>query len=376
MISPKHLQITISWIAEVAESYVDVSQQSTFVTLIQKYLETYINDQEGADRKTYQLYALGCMRAVSCLTNKIPFGSIFQSDLCCDIYTQDQLKEVNQNFLTWLIQKTCTTPSLAPGPKKKILHQNSKSIVFLTEDQIVVKCTSHLSATIEILSQSLLLPRGGPNDNCIVTLLGGHIVGDDTVELFYPYLPFELCPSPSSHSSVVRKMVRDLVRGVQVLHRAGLAHRDLKFQNLRLTKEGRVTIIDLDGAGYGLRFTDIVTTIVTRAPEVLLREIQAENEPYMYDPKPLDLWSLGILALELAQGSSLPVPMEVTASSMLEVLESHLPLMLCSHDVQKTLGPRLFEAVRRCVEYDPRLRPTIEDLQAYCIETREAGPLY
>jgi serine/threonine protein kinase len=163
---------------------------------------------------------------------------------------------------------------------------------------------------------------------------------------------------------------------VQVLHRAGLPHRDLKFPNLRLTKEGRVTIIDLDGAGYGLRFTDIVTTIVTRTPEVLLREIHAENEPYMYDPKPLDLWSLGILTLEFVQGSSLPISMEVTASSMLEVLDSHLPRILRSHHVRTTLGPRLFEAVGRCVDYDPRLRPTIEDLQTYCIETREAGPIY
>jgi hypothetical protein len=64
MISQKHLEIINSWISEVAESYVDVSQRSTFVTIIQRYLETYINDQEGGDRKRYQLYALGCIQVV------------------------------------------------------------------------------------------------------------------------------------------------------------------------------------------------------------------------------------------------------------------------------------------------------------------------
>jgi serine/threonine protein kinase len=170
-----------------------------------------------------------------------------------------------------------------------------------------------------------------------------------------------------------------LIRGVQVLHKADIAHRDLKFQNLRLNQEGQVVIIDLDGAGYGSRFTDIVTTIVTRAPEVLKREIRAENEPYMYDPKPLDMWSLGILALELAHGSSLPISMEteITAPVMLELLDSHLHVMLCENHVRETLGPRLFEAVRHCLDHDPRLRPTIKDLETYnCVETCDVGPLY
>jgi serine/threonine protein kinase len=144
------------------------------------------------------------------------------------------------------------------------------------------------------------------------------------------------------------------------LHNAGLAHRDLKFQNIRLTKEGRTTIIDLDGVGYGLRSTDIVTTIVTRAPEVLRREIENIKEQ-VYNPKPLDMWSLGILALELAHGSSLPVPDDVDATIMLQILEDHLPTLLSNQEVQTNLGPLLFEAVRRCVSYDPLLRPTIED---------------
>jgi serine/threonine protein kinase len=209
-----------------------------------------------------------------------------------------ELNDSNHQYLAWLIRQTATVES--PGPKKTILRQSDKTIVFLTEDKIVVKCTFHLYATIEVLTQSLLYP----SDN-IVTLLGGTILDDDTVELFYTYLPLDLRPSVFTHGSVVRTVLRDLVQGVQVLHTVGLANHDLKFLNIRLTKEGRTTILDLDGVGHGLRSTNIVTTIVTRAPEVLRREIGNIKEQ-VYNPKPLDLWSLGILALELANGSSLP----------------------------------------------------------------------
>jgi serine/threonine protein kinase len=256
-----------------------------------------------------------------------------------------------------------TLHSPLPGPKKKILFQNNKSIVFPTDDKVAVKCTSHLYATVEVVVQALLLPRG-PNDN-IVTLLGGTILDDQTVELFYEFVPLELWPSSFWHSSVVRTVIHDLILGVHILHTAGLAHRDLKFPNLRLTKEGRTTILDLDSAGYGLRSTDIVTTIVTRAPEILDREIQG-IEDTVYDPKPLDLWSLGILALELAQGRTLQVPEDVTttASIMWKVLDEQLPKILSDPRVQETLGPKLFNAIRQCVSYSPELRPTIDEMRA------------
>jgi hypothetical protein len=355
MISQKDMKFIKAWVTEVAKSEIVYCQRITFLRIVNRFLEEYLNDQEEGDGTTYQLLTLGCLRAVSCLTSSNdPFGVDLQLALCQHVYSIENLVDSNELFILWLIERRATVEST--GVKKKILHRSDKSTVFLTEDKIVVKCLPHLHATIELLAHALL----DPSNNNIVTLLGGTIL-DHRVELFYTYLPLELRPSVFNHSSVIRTVIRDIVQGVQVLHSAGLAHRDLKFENIRLTKEGRTTLIDLDGVGYGLRFTDVVTSIVTRAPEILTREIFHFTEE-VYDPKTLDIWSLGILALELANGSSLPVPDAVDATKMLKVLEVHLPTLLLSQKVQKNLGEDLFGLVQKCVSYNPLLRPTIEKL--------------
>jgi serine/threonine protein kinase len=353
MIEKDSMDIIAAWVREVAIDQIEVCQQPMFLNIVDQFLEPFINDQE-ADRSTYQLLTLGCLQAASCLTCYTPFGTSLQSDLCLQTYTIAEINDTNHQFLAWLIRRTVTVESA--GTKKKILHQNNKSIVFLTEENIAVKCFSHVFATIEVLTQSLV----APSDH-IVTLLGGTILDDDIVELFYTYLPLELHPSIFTHESVVRTIIRDIVRGVHVLHSADLAHRDLKFPNIRLTKEGRATIIDFDGVGYGLRSTDIVTTIITRAPEILERELD-NIVKQVYDPKPLDMWSLGILALELAHGSSLPIPDDVNATIMVQVLNDHLPALLLNQEVRTKVGSRLFDIIRRCVSYDPLLRPTIDEV--------------
>jgi serine/threonine protein kinase len=354
MIDQKIIDIITAWVREVALDQIEIGLQPTFLDIVDRFLEPYLNDQEEADRSTYQLLTLGCLQAASCLTCYRPFGTTLQSALCLQTYTIAEINDTNHQFLAWLIRRTATVESA--GAKKKILHQNNKSTVFFTEDKIVVKCISHVFATIEVLTQALL----APSDH-IVTLLGGTILDDCMVELFYTYLPLELHPSVFTHGSVIRKVIRDIAQGVQVLHSAGVAHRDLKFENIRLTNEGRATLIDLDGVGHGLRSTDIVTTIVTRAPEILHRELEDITEQ-VYDPKPLDMWSLGILALQLAHGSCLPVPQDADATMMVQVLHDHLPTLLLSQEVQTNLGLHLFEAVQQCVSYDPLLRPTIDEV--------------
>jgi serine/threonine protein kinase len=355
MISVKDMKFIKEWVTEVAIEEIVYCQRKTFLQIVDRFLEEYLNDQELADGSTYQLLTLGCLRAVSCLTSSNdPFGVDLQSDLCQHIYSPENLVDSNELFILWLIERRATVESA--GVKKELLHVSDKSMVFFTEDKIVVKCIPHFHGTIELMAHALLSPS-----NNIVTLLGGTIL-EHRVELFYTYLPLELHPSVFNHSSVVRTVIRDIVQGVQVLHSAGLAHRDLKFENIRITKEGRTTLIDLDGVGYGPRFTDVVTSIVTRAPEILRREIDQVSEE-VYDPKTLDMWSLGILALELANGSSLPVPDAVDATKMLKVLDVHLPTLLLSQKVQDNLGEDLFQLVQNCVSYNPLLRPDIADFQ-------------
>ncbi|KAI9805701.1 MAG: hypothetical protein M1833_005194 [Piccolia ochrophora] len=93
--------------------------------------------------------------------------------------------------------------------------------------------------------------------------------------------------------SEVKCLFRQLLEGLEYLHRNDIIHRDLKLQNLLLTSRGVLKIADFGMARvYSPRpLTAGVVTIWYRAPEILLGTSR-------YDPS-IDLWSAGLILGEL-----------------------------------------------------------------------------
>lgn len=107
---------------------------------------------------------------------------------------------------------------------------------------------------------------------------------------------------------------KQLLRGVAYLHAHGIAHRDIKLENLLMTDEGHIKITDFGvsevfcGEHPGLRESGgkcgrnmrecrrcapgICGSLPYIAPEVLARKGE-------YDPRPLDVWSCAIVYLTL-----------------------------------------------------------------------------
>jgi protein-serine/threonine kinase len=112
---------------------------------------------------------------------------------------------------------------------------------------------------------------------------------------------------------------KQLLRGVAYLHDNGIAHRDIKLENLLLTDQGHVKITDFGvsevfcGAHPGFRWANgqcgrnmeecrrstpgICGSLPYIAPEVLAKTGD-------YDPRCLDVWSCGILYLTLFHGGN------------------------------------------------------------------------
>ena len=112
--------------------------------------------------------------------------------------------------------------------------------------------------------------------------------------------------------SEARAVVKDLSTGLSFLHKHGVAHRDLKPDNILCNKEETITpvkICDFDLASGIGSWTKPVSTPVLQtpvgsaeymAPEVV-KAFVSEDEATCYD-KRCDLWSLGVILYIMLSG--------------------------------------------------------------------------
>uniref|UniRef100_A0A8C5RBQ0 Myosin IIIB n=1 Tax=Leptobrachium leishanense TaxID=445787 RepID=A0A8C5RBQ0_9ANUR len=102
--------------------------------------------------------------------------------------------------------------------------------------------------------------------------------------------------------AIISYILYGALLGLQHLHNNRIIHRDVKGNNILLTTEGGVKLVDFGVSAQltsaRLRRNTSVGTPFWMAPEVIACEQQYD---YSYDVR-CDVWSLGITAIELADG--------------------------------------------------------------------------
>ncbi len=198
------------------------------------------------------------------------------------------------------------------------------------------------------------------------------ILDDDTSEDGHAYLVMELLEGELLETRRVRKggklPLPDVFEvGEQLLdvlasaHEKGIVHRDIKPDNLFITNEGRLKVLDFGFAQMKsvFRTEQTATGFLLGTPGFMSPEQAVGNRPQI--DAQTDIWAVGATLFTLISGE--PVHDGQSAAEMLVAAANFPPRSLST--VTKGLNPRLVQLVDKAVAFEKAQRwPTARAMQA------------
>eukprot|EP00899_Mesostigma_viride_P017736 jgi/Mesvir1/25964/Mv20952-RA.3 len=158
--------------------------------------------------------------------------------------------------------------------------------------------------------------------------------------------------------------MRQVFQAVAFIHRKGVVHRDLKPENILLQDDGQIALCDF-GVSHDVSRT-FQTTLATQlggfttayaAPEVLTNQPSAKQWPFAQD-----MWSLGVMLLEILTGS---LPHWNAVAGRLEDAQGEVVAIDAGLAGGQSQGDPWTTALRQLasslLQVDPAGRPTSED---------------
>lgn len=162
--------------------------------------------------------------------------------------------------------------------------------------------------------------------------------------------------------SQIRRFVRQIIKGLNYLHRIGIIHKDIKPNNILLDKNNECKIIDFNfSAILTKQWVDNIGKKVDcndyfRAAEMC--DLDDERELKDYKGMPVDIWALGVTAYILSYNK---FPFYSENDDIFELYDN---IHKSNYVIPKTPKRSYYfkHFLKRCLEKDPNKRITSEKI--------------
>ncbi|XP_064645432.1 mitogen-activated protein kinase kinase kinase 19-like [Lineus longissimus] len=178
--------------------------------------------------------------------------------------------------------------------------------------------------------------------------------GGSIQNLIKTFGPFEVI--------VIAKYTKQIVEGVRYIHNKGVVHRDVKGQNIVVTNDGIIKLVDF---GCAKRHTLTIAPSLSTKPSVFKSVV---GTPHWMAPEVVtesghgrksDIWSIGCTIFEMATGNPPWAEMEAIAAIFAIGSGKEIP------ELSGNISDACRDFTKSCMIRDPCQRPSAEELQDY-----------
>lgn len=199
---------------------------------------------------------------------------------------------------------------------------------------------------------SVMKSKKHPN---VVNYYDSYLVDENELWVIMEYMQFgpltDLVTTLVLREGQIAVIIRETLKAIEFLHSNRIIHRDIKSDNILLGHDGKVKVIDF-GFCAQLENMDEKRRTFAGSPYWLSPEIITRKA---YDTK-TDIWSLGILIIEMLEGAP-PYLNEAPLKAIYLIASRGKPTI--NYD---KLSPQLADFVDKCLNIDPEARATATEL--------------